>query len=463
MKILLIHASISGCGFESFSKGDPTESSWINHGLCSISAYAKKNGFIPELIDLRLLRNWADFKLAIQLKKPDVVGLSMMSVDYNPVMKCAKIIKQCNKNTKIIVGGPHPTIVPEDMRGNQDIDYIITGEGEISFTKLLQGIKEGLQTEKIIPGIKPVLDELPFIDRELYSGHEMPILPELPQPFMTLIAGRGCMYNCSFCQPAERKLFGDQVRRRSADNIIEELKELRVKYGFKSLMIHDDCITEDVNWVERFCFLYAKEGFKAPFVCQSRADLICRNENLIEKMKEAGLYMFIIGFESGNQRILNFLRKGTTVEQNYKAAQICRKYGIKIWANYMMGMPTETKQEVQDTLKMIKEISPDHCSPAFFTPHPGSDLYEYCQKHDLSLIKSHDEYRRNPHGAKIKGVDYKFLNDALIHSLQISKKDHLLKSLLRNKTVIFLKNRIKGTKAGKEIIKGLKKMVYHEK
>ena len=454
MKVLLIHASISSCGFDSFAKNDPTESSWINHGVCSISSYAKKKGFYPELLDLRLLKDWNDFRSKIKLLNPDVVGLSMMSVDYNPVVNCAMIIKECNPKTKIVVGGAHPTVMIEDIIDNHNFDFIIQGEGEISFSELLKNIKEGNQSDRVIKGIRPELDELPFIDRNLYSGHERPIISDFSEPFVTIIAGRGCKYNCNFCQPAERKIFGKKVRRRSAFNVISELKVLRDEHKFNSLMIHDDCITEDVEWVEEFCDLYVKEGFKEPFICQSRADLICRNEGLIKKMKETGLVMFIIGFESGNQRVLNFLKKGTKVEQNYRAAKICRRYGIKVWANYMLGIPTETKTEAKDTVRMIEEIAPDHCSLAFFTPHPGSDLYEYCEKNDLSLIKTHEEYRRNPFGAKIKGVNYKFLN-------KISGRDrsNIIFKLRANKTFVFMKNKIKKTEIGRECIKLTKSLL----
>ncbi len=106
---------------------------------------------------------------------------------------------------------------------------------------------------------------------------------------------------------------------------------------------------------------------------------------------------------------MNFIRKGTTRAINIQAAAVCRKYGITIWANYMLGLPTETKEEIMDTVSMLKEIDPDYYSPAFYTPHPGSDLYDYCEEHDLSLIKTHDSYRRNPDELKIKGHDYEFL------------------------------------------------------
>jgi radical SAM superfamily enzyme YgiQ (UPF0313 family) len=113
---------------------------------------------------------------------------------------------------------------------------------------------------------------------------------------------------------------------------------------------------------------------------------------------------------------LQFIRKGTTREVNLQAARICHRYGIKIWANYMLGLPTETQEEVMDTISMLQEIDPDYYSPAFYTPHPGSDLYNYCIENDLSLITSHDQYRRNPTEIKIKGQDHEFLRWALQES-----------------------------------------------
>jgi len=206
------------------------------------------------------------------------------------------------------------------------------------------------------------------------------------------------------------------VRRASPQTVIRELKELRDKYHFASFMFHDDCLTEARAWVEEFCRLYKAEGFTQPFFCQSRADIIVRHPDLVATMADAGLKGYFIGFESGNQRVLNFLRKGTKVEHNYKAAEICRQHGLAIWANYMLGIPTETEEEVMDTVNMIREIDPDYFSPAFFTPHPGTDLFDYVMEHDLSLIRDYDSYRRNPTEPKIKGVDYEFLKWALEYS-----------------------------------------------
>lgn len=423
--VLFVYAGIAGQGFNSFGKG--VDSSWISHGLSILSACLKKEGITVDFIDLRRLSGWKEFEKEIKKSRTEIVALTMMSVDFNPVMEAAKIIKNINPQAKIVVGGPHPTLATKEVAVNKRIDYIVVGEGEIVFPQLVKDIQAGKKRERIVQGTKPDLDKIPFADRELFGPFEVPIIPELPKPFVSIITGRGCLYNCSFCKPAEDRLFGRPVRRRSVANVIAELKELRDKYHFKSLMIHDDCLTENRDWVIEFCKQYKKEKFKQPFVCQSRADIICRNEDMVRLMAKAGLCMYLIGFESGNQRILNFIRKGTTVEQNLKAAEICRKYGIRVWANYMMGLPTETKEEVLETVAMIKKIKPDYFSPAFFTPHPGSDLYDYCQEHKLSLIKNHDQYRRDPTEAKIKGQDYQFLREAVGQSMTVDFTDKLFR------------------------------------
>jgi len=425
MKTTLIYAGIAGYGFESLGKG--MEAGWINHGLAQLSACAKAEGFAVDLIDLRGLEGWDEFRAEVERRHPDVVGLTMMSVDYNPVMKAIEVVKDVDPSIVTVVGGPHPNLVLEEVAANPKIDYIVTHEGEIAFPRLLAAIERGQPPkERVIRGERPDLDSLPFVDRELFLdewrkhgyGLDSPeawFVPELLPPFLTIIAGRGCVYNCNFCQPAERIIFG-KFRQRSVSSVIEELKLLRDKYYFASFMFHDDCLTNDRKWVAEFCEAYMREGFKAPFFCQSRADIIVRHEELVELMAEAGCRGYFIGFESGSDRVLRFLRKGTTREINLAAARICKKYGISIWANYMLGIPTETKEEVMDTISMLKEIDPDYYSPAFYTPHPGSDLYTYCIENDLSLITSHDQYRRNPTETKIKGQDAEFLNWALVES-----------------------------------------------
>jgi anaerobic magnesium-protoporphyrin IX monomethyl ester cyclase len=426
MKTSLIYPGIAGYGFNSLGQG--MEAGWVSHGLAHLSSAAKALGFEIDLIDLRALSGWDEFREELRRRQPDVTAFTMMSVDYNPAIEAAGIVREELPEAVTVVGGPHPTIMVEEVAEIPTFDYIITREGEVTFPWLLGELRDGRRPEsRVLEGEMPDLDTLPFPDRDLFLNEwrrygytldspEVPFVADLPAPFLTIIAGRGCKYFCNFCQPAERLIFGKGVRKRSPANIVAELGELRERYDFASFMFHDDCLTENRAWVLEFCDLYEAGGFDQPFFCQSRADLIANNEDMVQRMAEVGLKGYFIGFESGNDRVLKFLRKGTTREKNLAAARVCKKYGIKIWANYMLGLPTETKEEVMDTVSMLQEIDPDWYSPAFYTPHPGSDLYDYCIEHDLSLITSHDQYRRNPWDIKVKGQDPEFLQWALEES-----------------------------------------------
>jgi radical SAM superfamily enzyme YgiQ (UPF0313 family) len=167
-----------------------------------------------------------------------------------------------------------------------------------------------------------------------------------------------------------------------------------------------------------FCDRYEAAGFTQPFVCQTRVDTICRYPDMMRRLKDAGLVMASIGFESGNDRVLQFINKGTTREQNVKAAKICRELRIKIWAYNMFGFPTERNAEARDTMRMIRRVDPYRSSAAFFTPHPGSFFYDYCKQHNLSLIDDHDDFVRFPEvdKPKIKNVDYDFMRKMAILS-----------------------------------------------
>ncbi len=426
MKTTLVYAGIAGKGFNSLKQG--MDSGWISHGLASLAGAAQAAGYEVDLIDLRALTDWEHFRREIETRRPNVVGLTMMSVDYNPVMKAVDIIKQVDPGIVTVVGGPHPSFAPQSALDNPLVDYVVMAEGEITFPNLLRAIDNGEPPEdRLLIGIHPNLDAIPYSDRGLFLNEwrrfgydlespEVPFVDELPGPFVTIIAGRGCMYNCSFCKPGEDFLFGRGTRRRSVDNIIGELKLLQDQFHFNSFMFHDDCLLEDEEWCREFVAAYQANGFWQPYFCQSRADLLVRHEETVRLMSQAGLRGVFVGFESGSDRVLRFLRKGTTREINLRAARVGRKYGLVIWANYMLALPEETEEEVLETISMLKEIDPDYYSPAFYTPHPGTDLYDYTIEHGLSLIDDYDAFRRNPTELKIKGHDLEFMRWALAES-----------------------------------------------
>jgi len=415
MKVCLIYCGIGVAGFcADRPKGD-REGSWVGHGIASIGASTKAAGHDVTLIDLRKLSGADEMVSKIAASDADIFGLSVSPVDFKVVPMVAKVVKHFHPESKIIIGGIHPTIFPERY-GFPEIDTVVVGEGEITFPELVCRHELGDPLPKKILGEKPDLNKIPWSDRELFDyEREMNCFfaPDQKPPSVTMLAGRGCPFRCLFCQPAENAVFGNPHRMRSPENVVAELRMLKDKYNFKSITFWDDTFTFSKKWIMEFCDLYERENFGATIAACSRADIICRNEAMIERMASISVDWFAIGFESGSQRILDLLKKGTTVAQNLEAARICRKYGIKIFAAYMYGLPTETKMEALATAAMIDKIAPDHNSPFYFMPIEGTGMHDYCDQHDLILdsAKGQAAERQAVFGHSIKGIDYKFLDN----------------------------------------------------
>jgi anaerobic magnesium-protoporphyrin IX monomethyl ester cyclase len=413
MKITLIYVGIGVAGFNNNRSAGDREGSWVAHGIASIGASVKKAGYDVSLIDMRQLSGFEHFKALISNDPSDVYGLSVSVVDYYPALMACYEIKKHLPESKIIIGGIHPTVFP-DKYPSEIIDTVITGEGEITFVKLLESIKNGNRLPVRIQGEKPELDRLPYIDRELFDyDRELDCIfaPDQKTPSVTMLAGRGCAFRCTYCQPSESSVFGKPYRLRSPENVIDELRILKDKYDFKSITFWDDTFTFSRKWINHFCNLYEYEGIGATIAACSRADIICRNEEMIKRLSEAGLDWLVIGFESGSQRLLDMIKKDTKVEHNIRAADICREYGIKIFATYMYGLPTETEEDSLATATMIDRINPDHDSPFWFVPIEGTEIYDYCVKNNLILdeVKDRTVARTGIYNPSLKGVNYEYI------------------------------------------------------
>lgn len=412
MNILLIYPGLVD-GFGSYKSG----SDWLNHGVGMLSAVLKGQGHEVRYLDCRQCRDWDAVRTCLALAPFEVALLSVATVDFDAALTLAGLIREIAPGAKIIAGGPHPTLATDEMRALPEFDCVFTHEGEVTLPQLLADLPN---LPRLVKGAMPEdLDTLPFVDRTLSPGGETPALWGLPQPFFTITASRGCPYLCTFCQPAERNVFGNKVRKRSVANLLDELETLGRECAMGSFMIHDDCFTQFPGWVEEFCREKQARGLYQPFVCQTRSDIVCQRPEMMARLADAGLKWVLIGFESGSDRVLSFIKKGATVAQNMEAASICRRLGIKVFANYMFGLPTETAAEMEQTVAMIQNIRPDLYAPAVFTPAPGSELYEYCKSQNLILIDSAVGYRRDyTSGPKIRGVDYALVRRMVRQSMK---------------------------------------------
>ncbi len=411
MRVLLVYPGLVD-GLDSFRRG----SDWFNHGIGIISSVLKLAGHEVDYLDCRRLRSWPEVAERIRVSPFQVALISVATVDLGPAKRIAGLVKEKDPALRVVVGGPHPTLVTDETLVVDVFDHVFTHEAELTLPRLLAGLASA---PRIIRGEVPAdLDALPFVDRSLQPEGETPWFKGFARPYFAVTASRGCLYQCTFCQPAERAMFGNRVRKRSVDNLLAELTALTRERGMRSFMIHDDCFTQYAAWVEEFCEKKLAAGLHQPFACQSRADIVCKRPDLIERLRDVGLRCLLIGFESGSDRVLRYMKKNVTVAQNVEAGRICRELGIQIFANYMFGLPTETEDEMRETVRMIRTIRPDYCSPSVFTPAPGSELYAYCRENDLSLIDSAAGYRRDAmSGAKIKGVDYSLVQRMVAESM----------------------------------------------
>jgi len=383
-------------------------------GIAYIGAYLKSRNHDVKICDMRII-NFKDFKKILLDYSPECVGIHANTTNLKVGLKTAKFIKKKLPDCKVVCGGPHPTIAPKEVLKNKFVDVVVVGEGELTFLELVNK----LETNEDISEVKGIcykkgkerivtepreyiqnLDILPFptsilqLKDFLKKGPRFPVIP----PSISMVVSRSCMYNCSFCQPTLRKIFGRKVRYRSVKNVIKEIKMLKRRYDIRTVFFFDDTLTVNRKWITKFCNEAIREKLKMNFICQSRVNTI--DEELLKRMKRAGFYNIIFGIESGSMRILTrVLRKGATPEMNKKAMFLCKKLGLSVLANVMIGNPTEDENDIYLTYKLIKEFNPDLVYANITTPLPGTDLYDFCKKKRLFLVKN---YNRSVYKQKIK-------------------------------------------------------------
>jgi radical SAM superfamily enzyme YgiQ (UPF0313 family) len=411
----------------------------VIHGLGLLSSIAKQYGH--ESI-------FANIAINPQLPGDvDAVAITACSDAFPLAVAAAQAYKRFNPKIVTFVGGPHATFAPDDFDKVPEFDFIVRGDGENVWEAFAQG---NLPGQRIING-EPVADinRLPFVDRHqeqnFYHASECPPRPlhRFPGPYRCVLAGRGCKYNCSFCVLHEPKvdkideLLGKEKpwsfqtgfsnhRKRDVDHILKELSFLG---PFGSLFIHDDNLIEAKDWCLEFC----EKWDGRPFLMQGRADLMVKHSDVVEAMVRKGLSAMLVGFESGSDRLLRYMRKGTTRKINDAAAALAKRLGIFVQANMMFGIPTETAEDVESTIDMIKtSLNGFVICPSIFTPYPGSDLAKTVETNGWNAVENYD-YQRGAGGVKLKeeafGYSYKWLYDRLqeenIYSGMVSELTHI--------------------------------------
>ncbi len=354
--------------------------------LPSIAAILRKNGFEVKIYDC-IADNIGlkDLESILADEKPLLAIINIATLTFNTDMETAALCGKLGIVSAAI--GIHITTLPEYSLKNSDLDAAIRGEPEMISLNLAKALANNLpledvrgvsfkKGEKIIhnpdaPLIEN-LDELPFPARDLLHNEKY-IAPITHRPYTLLIAGRGCPFNCIFC--TANKYYGKKQRIRSPENILEEIREIVNKYKIYDIGMWSDTFTFNKEQVIGTAKGIIREGLKINWFCNSRVDTI--DEEMIKLMADSGCKVITFGVESLDENILRNIRKNISLEQVKKAVELCRKHRIESQLHLIFGLPGETRETMDKTIKEVIKLDPDYAQFYCAVPFPGTEFRDY--------------------------------------------------------------------------------------
>lgn len=346
-------------------------------GIGYLIAVLKKRGHKVYFIDNYIKASF--YKKFLMDKRIDYVGMYLDTICFlggcNILFEIEKMREKGEWSGKIMVGGPHPSVMPESVP--DFVDYIVRGEGEKAILDILNGSKEKIIQKEFITDLdmlpSPAWDyfmSLPYnFSCDFFPG----------EPVFTLNTSRGCPYNCAFCSVGS--VWGRQYRTFSAERIIDDINILVSSYGARGIYFREDNFVCDKKRTYNFCELILMKNIEINWACETRVDNL--DKDMLTIMNRAGCKGIYFGVESGNQDILDFVNKGITLDQIEDVFAYCKMIGINTYASFLTGLPAETDRELLDTIKFCEKIKPSWRSFNIFVGIPYSKLYAYHKEHNL--------------------------------------------------------------------------------
>lgn len=333
-----------------------------------------KSGISIDLLDLGDVTDY-DWVLRQKLKSKskgyDIVGVSVVTPQYPYALELCNTIRAYS-DAKLVVGGPHVTVLPESIQS----DVAIVGQGERPFVEVVQALLDGQDLYGVIRASDyPVVPEpLWHPDRDLVdlSAYSRKIQGV---PATTLITSYGCPNACRYCMRGTHKKFSLF----SADYVCEDLRQVNDDYGYTSVLFVDDTFTFDLDRLKLICEELKRRNMT--WRCWTRVDRV--TPDMLSLMRDHGCTEISFGVESGSQKLLDAMNKNTTVEMNHNAIRWAKASGITTKAFVMVGIPGETRETVEETKALISETNPDQFILSLFTPIVGSHVWYYPEKYGL--------------------------------------------------------------------------------
>ncbi len=370
-------------------------------GLAWIAAVLEEEGHTvgvfdanAEQVSVRGMASWL-----AQHGPCDMVGITATTPLIANAIKIAEISKRVSPETTTVLGGVHPTVLPEEVLANEAVDLVVRGEGEATMVEIAAGLARneirgisyrehgGIRHTPDRELIKH-LDELPFP-----AYHLLPMEKYRPasgaakrMPATSVLATRGCPGRCTFCY----RIFGPRLRCRSGRNIADEVKLLQQRYGVREICFYDDTFTSVRKEVRAFCEILLQEGIDLTWSCFSRIDTFC--ETTFSLMRKAGCHQVMYGIETWDPIVLKRIRKRIDPDRVEGVVRATQNLGIDVRAAFMLGTPGETVESIAKNIQYAIDLDPDLAIFNMTTPFPGTEMFDWADKNGFLLTKDWRQY-----------------------------------------------------------------------
>lgn len=341
-------------------------------GASMLAAQAQKHGWLPDIYYIPEFNGQQNFTEYLYNNKPDLVAVSFKSYERNQAFEAAEI--SSSQGIKTIAGGIHATFLPEDVKQCESFDAIVVGDGMGVFCEILDRYEQ-LSGGEIIHG-----REHPDKEKYLEYFYSDSMASRLQKTKSILfLSAFGCPYECAFCCSGRVPFYSYPI-----PSVVKSMYRLNQEYGVTNFQVNDEVFASSAARIKAFrkeCLKYFPAGVGLSSFVSARANTF--SEEIAKELVDLGVTTVGFGIETPSPKLLTFLNKRQTEDDCYRAIKICKKYGLVSSINLLFGLPTQDKEDYESAYEFIVKAAPDKCSLYYYSPYPGTDLYDYCFDNNL--------------------------------------------------------------------------------
>lgn len=386
MRILLINSPVS--------RTSPHSRVSPPLGLAYLAGYARGAGHELEILDLNLSGyNPKRIDLALKRLRPELVGISAFTETYPNALRIAGQVKEWDQTVPVVLGGSHPSILPEEVVAEDAVDFVVVGEGEQTLVELAAALGDGGDLGAVAglvwkrDGVPVVNERRPLLDPDSIGlpARDLLSLEFYTDAYNVLTARGGCPYRCPFCSASH--IWSGRHRPRSPKAVVDEIELLVRQYGAAYVFFVDDIFTLRRDWVMEFLTEMERLGGAISWACGTRVDRV--DDELLQAMAAHGCVGIQFGVESGSQVILDSV-KGIDKDSALKAVRSSVAAGIRTTASFMVPFPQDTEETLRETFEFIGQLGDEGAEilMSYTTPYPGTEFYERADELGFRILTS---------------------------------------------------------------------------